>query len=72
MTELVVIVLRSIRVAGDLRAGWPIRAAVAIAQMPGQIRFAEAFGSLFAGQLGTFDDDIRLDALGLDRAALGV
>src|SRR5690606_12438584 len=70
LAELVIVVLGA-RLAGGLAAAGAISTSIAVAQVAGQIGFAKTIGSLLAGQLGAGHFDVRLDALGLDGAAVG-
>src|SRR5690606_19772673 len=71
LAELVIVILRAWRVAASLTAAGTIGAAIAVAQVTGQIGLAQAFRRLLAGQLRAGHLDVRLDALGLDGAAVG-
>src|SRR5690554_2565512 len=69
LAELVVVVLRARRGRG-LAAG-AIRAAVAVAQVAGQVGLLDPGHLVLAGQAGAAHLDVRHDALGLDGAAVG-
>src|SRR3990167_1744234 len=72
LAQLEVVVLRSCWLAGGLAfaVGGFVCAAVAVAQVAGQVGFLEVLVVLFAGNLGAADFDVRHYALGLDRAAV--
>src|SRR3990167_4348798 len=73
LAQLEVVILRSWRLAGGFAftVGRFVRAAVAVAQVAGEVGFLEVLVVLFAGDLGAADFDVRHDALGLDGTAVG-